>query len=112
MQMKMIAPCQLPQLSHLNLHVDNRTLLRVEIDAGIGRARKEINVTMANKLTKVLLTSVSPNKLERNDGGFPLLFTPSEDVDDLENWLKHTQGTHDLSHILSGAEDATGVEIV
>ena len=48
MQMKMIAPCQLPQLFNLKLCVDNRTILRAQIDAGIGRARKEINVAKTN----------------------------------------------------------------
>lgn len=103
MRMRMIAPCQLPQLSDLTLYVDRKTVLRMEIDAGIGRTRKEINVTTANEITDILLTSVFPSKMERDNGGFPLLFTPAEDVDDLENWLEHVQGTYKLSHILSAA---------
>ncbi|KAI9745792.1 MAG: Dicer-like protein 2, partial [Candelina submexicana] len=91
LRMKMIAPCQLPQLSDLTLYVDSKTVLHVKIDSEIGRTRKEINVTTANKITDVLLTSVFPSKMERDDGGFPLLFTPAEDVDDLENWLEHVQ---------------------
>ena len=112
LRMKMIAPCQLPQLSDLTLYVDSKTVLHVKIDSEIGRTRKEINVTTANKITDVLLTSVFPSKMERDDGGFPLLFTPAEDVDDLENWLEHVQGTYDLSHMLSAAEDTTTVGIV
>ena len=84
----------------------------MEIDVGIGRTRKEINVITANKITKVLLTLVFPNKIERDDGGFLLLFMPSEDIDDLENWLEYIQGIYNLSYILSGAEDVTGVGII
>lgn len=73
------------QLSNLTLYVDSKTVLHVEIDPEIGRLRREINVTAAKKITEVLLTSVFPSKMEKDDGGFPLLFTPAEDVDDLEN---------------------------
>ena len=112
LQMKMIAPCQLPRLSDLTLYVDSKTVLHVRIDSEIRRTRKEINVTTANKIMDILLTSVFPSRMERDDGGFPLLFTPAEDVDDLENWSEHVQGTYDLSHIPSAAEDVTTMGIV
>ena len=111
-RMKMIAPCQLPQLLSLTLYVDSGTVLQLEFDAEIGRSRREINIATANKITEVLLTSVFPRRMERDNGGFPLLFTPDEDVADLENWLEHVQGRHDLSHILSAAEDAAELGIV
>ncbi|KAL8698066.1 MAG: hypothetical protein Q9201_006777 [Fulgogasparrea decipioides] len=112
MRMKMYSPCRLPQLFDLTLYVDARTLLRVEIGEGVGRVKDEISVATANEITKALLTSVFPTRMKEADGGFPLLFTPGEDVGDLQSWLEHVQGTHDSKDILSSVEDAAAVGIV
>jgi len=112
MRMKMISPCRLPQLFDLTLYVNARTLLRVEIGEGMGRVKDEVSVATANEITKVLLTSVFPTRMKEADGGFPLLFTPGEDVGDPQSWLEHVRGTHDSNNILSGVEDAAAVGIV
>ena len=80
--MKMISLYRLPQLFDLTLYVNARTLLRVEIGEGVGRVKDEISVVTANKIIKVLLTSVFPTRIKEADSGFPLLFTPGEDVGD------------------------------
>ena len=112
MRMKMICPCRLPQLSDLTLYVNARTLLRVEIGEGVERVKDEVSVTTANEITKVLLTPVFSTRMKEADGGFPLLFTPGEDVGDPQSWLDHVRGTHDSYDILSGVEDAAAVGIV
>ena len=63
MRMKMICPCRLPQLFDLNLYVNARTLLRVEIGEGVRRVKDEVSVTTANEITKVLLTSVFSTRM-------------------------------------------------
>ena len=80
MRMKMISPCRLPQLFDLTLYLNTKTSLRVKIGKGV---EDEMSVIMANKITKVLLTSVFPNRMKEDDGGFPLLFVPDEDLGDL-----------------------------
>ena len=111
-RMNMISPCRLPQLIDLTLYVNARTLLRVEIGEGVRRVKDEVSVATANEITKVLLTSVFPTRMKEADGGFPLLFTPTEEVGDPQSWLEHVRGTHDSSDILSGVEDAAAVGIV
>ena len=112
MRMKMISPCRLPQLFDLTLYVNARTLLRLEIGEGVERVKDEISVATANEITKVLLTSVFPTRMKEAEGGFPLLFTPSEDVDDPQSWLDYVRGTHDSNDILSRVEDAAAVGII
>ena len=112
MRMKMISPCRLPQLFDLTLYVSASTVLRVEIGEGVRRFKDEISVAAANEITKVLLTSVFPNRMKEADGGFPLLFTPDEDVGDPQGWLERVRGTHDSNDILSGLENAATMGIV
>ena len=78
MRMKMISPYRLPQLFDLTLYLNTKTSLRVKFGKGVETVKDEMSVIMANKITKVLLTSVFPNRMKEDDGGFPLLFVPDE----------------------------------
>ena len=112
MRMKMISPCRLPQLFDLTLYLKAKTSLLVKTGKGVEIVKNEMSVIMANKITKVLLTSVFPNRMKENDGGFPLLFVPDEDLGDPQSWLEHVQGTYDSNDLIRGVADAAGVGII
>lgn len=112
MRINLIAPCCLPPISSFRLYLDKQTTLWVHIDEGVERARKRFDDALANKVTKVILTSVFANRMEGDGGGFPLLFMPDGDADKLEDWLEQAQGTYNVNHLLSGLEDVSKIGII
>lgn len=82
MRIKMVSPCRLPQPFDLTLYVNAKTSLRVKIGQRVETVKDEISVRMANEVTKLLLTSVFPNRVKEDDAEFPLLFAPGEDSGD------------------------------
>ena len=67
---------------------------------------------MAKNITKVLLTSVFPNRMKEDDGRFPLLFVPDEDLGDPQSWSEHVRGTYVSNDIIRGVADAAVVGII
>ena len=112
MRMKMISPCRLPQLFDLTLYLNAKPSLGVKIGKGVETMKDEMSIIMANNITKVLLTSVFPNRMKENDGRFPLLFVPDEDLGDPQSWLEHVRGTYDSNDITRGVADAAAVGII
>ena len=112
MRMRMISPCRLPQLFDLTLYLNAKTSLGVKIGKGVETIKDEMSIIMANNITKVLLTSVFPNRMKENDGRFPLLFVPDEDLGDPQSWLEHVRGTYDSNDITRGVADAAAVGII
>ena len=54
----------------------------MKISRGVEPIQDEMSVIMAKNITKVLLTSVFPNRMREDDRRFPLLFVLDEDLGD------------------------------
>lgn len=71
-----------------------------------------MSVIITKNITKVLLTSVFPNRIKENDDRFPLLSVLDEDLGDPQSWSKHVRGTYVSSDIIRGVADAAVVGII
>lgn len=86
--MKIVSPCQLLQFFDFMFYVNAKTFLLMKI-GGVEMVKDEISVTMVNKITKVLLTSVFSTWVKEDDSSFLLLFIPDEGLGNPQSWLKH-----------------------
>ena len=71
-----------------------------------------MSIIITNNITKVLLTSVFPNRIKENNDRFPLLFVPDKDLDDPQSSLEHVRGTYNSNNITREVADATAIGII
>lgn len=84
----------------------------MKISKGVEPIQDEMSVIMAKNITKVLLTSVFPNRMKEDDGRFPLLSVLDEDLGDPQSWSEHVRGTYVSNDIIRGVADAAVVGII
>ncbi|MCJ1246310.1 Dicer-like protein 2 [Trapelia coarctata] len=110
-QLRLISPFRLLWTKQVTLYPNSHSSVQVEIDHQAETAYYGDVVTSENA-TRLLLLSIFHGRMDRDRTGFPLLFNPVLEIQDLEDWLTGASGTRPTSTLLGHSETGTAVGII
>lgn len=112
MQMQMLCSCPTPSIPKLTLYVDAENWLQLSFGESVVMVNQTIDIEEANQITKLLMCSAFPTKINEDESGFPLLFVPLEIPNEPQYWLESVRGTYEAKHILTRTEEPESIGLI
>lgn len=110
-QLRVISPFRLTWTSQLTLYPNSHSSIRVEIDHQEAAAFHG-DAVISDNITRLLLLSIFRGRMDPNKSGLPLLFEPTLDTEDSEDWLQRASGERHTGTFLGQPESETEAGII